>query len=49
MTTKEELNVFLNELKKLGHDPLLGRDNQDARVNLWYVIARIEEAMLKGE
>lgn len=53
MSKNEQMDELLVELRELGKNkfPLSkdGKYDPDAKVSLWYVIARIEEAMLKGE
>lgn len=46
---EQKIKKLISELKEQGKDLLGNKDDTDKKVSLWYVIAKLEEALLEGK
>ena len=48
---EQKIKAFVEELKLAGKEKysVKGVNDPDAKVNVWYVIAKLEEALLEGK
>lgn len=49
---EQKIKALISELKEQTKNPLKSWDSMedsDAKINVWYVIAKLEEALLEGK
>lgn len=49
MTTEQKIEALIKDLKKQGLSAIMGRENPDERVNVWWVVARLQEILLESQ
>ena len=49
MTTEQKIETLIEDLKKQGLSAIMGCENPDEKVNVWWVIARLQEILLEGQ
>lgn len=46
---EQKINELIKDLKKQGVPAIMGHENPDEKVNVWWVIARLQEILLEGK
>ena len=49
MTTEQKIEALFKDLKKQGLSAIMGRENPDEKVNVWWVVARLQEILLESQ
>lgn len=49
MIIEQKIMALIADLKKQGLPATLGRENPDEKVNVWWVVARLQDILLEGK
>jgi len=47
--TEQKIKDLIKDLKRQGLTAAMGQTNPDEKVNVWYVVAKLQEILLEGK